>query len=310
MNWMRDEMKTLDEKVFDRVAGALRRHARPLDWQVWQVIRGVATWTDVVPVLTGLQNPDGGFGHGIEPDVWHPASSPLATTIGLQYAELVWIPQQHPLLQRALVYLMATYDEVAGKWHPMSAGVNDFPHAPWWHADADTGKNALDGDWPNPTVEIIGYLGAHAPTWPHVPALYDALVAYVEQAETIESHALACYVRAYPGLPEAVQQAVFPRLVRLLRSTVQADSTQWLTAYVPTPLDYVQAPTSPFVGEMADLVDMQLTQWVEYLQAHDMWYPTWQWGQYADEWQIAQRWWAGKMTVERMAMLKRFGRIG
>jgi len=264
----------------------------------------------VVPVLTGLQNPDGGFGHGIEPDVWHPASSPLAATIGLQYAHLVGIPHQHALVQRALTYLGETYDAARGKWHPMAAGVNEYPHAPWWHADADTGKNVLDGDWPNPTVEVIGYLSASAHPWAQRADWYDALIAYVEQAETMESHGLACYVRAYPLLPETVQRSVLPHLVRLLRQTVHADPTQWLTAYVPTPLDYVQAPTSPFFAEMADLVDAQLTQWVEYLQAHDMWYPTWQWGQYADAWSIARRWWAGKMTVERMAMLKRFGRIG
>lgn len=302
-------MLQLTTADIERIATQLHSIARPLDWALWQAWRGQSTWFDVVPHLAAYQNADGGFGHGIEPDVWHPASSPLATTVALQYAQAVGIPVHHELVQRALIYLAATYDPAAGKWHPMTAGVNDYPHAPWWHANEQTGQNALDGDWPNPTVEIIGYLNAYRGTNIDVPALVAALVEHVRTAQTMESHALACYMRAYAWVPETVQVAMYPHLVRLLHATIHPVPAEWLTAYVPTPLDYVQTPASPFLAEIVTLVDQQLDQWCTHLQTNGIWTPTWQWGQYVDAWPTAQAWWSGKMTVERLMILGRFGRI-
>lgn len=301
-------MLRLTTADIERVSIQLQSIARPLDWALWQAWRGEATWLDVVPYLQSYQNDDGGFGHGIEPDVWHPASSPLATTVALQYVQAAGIPVYHDLVQRALAYLVATYDGRAGKWHPMSVGVNDYPHAPWWHADEQTGQNALDGDWPNPTVEIIGYLSTYHGAHCDVPALVGALVAHVRTAETMEPHALACYVRAYEWLPESVQVMIYPHLMRLLHATIHPVPAEWLVTYVPTPLDYVRAPSSPCFAEFADLIDMQLTQWCQHVQSNGLWTPTWQWNAYATEWQIALTWWTGKMTVERMMLLGRFGR--
>ncbi|MFX1263816.1 MAG: hypothetical protein ACFFH0_00415, partial [Promethearchaeota archaeon] len=36
------------------------------------------------------------------------------------------------------------------------------------------------------------------------------------------------------------------------------------------------------------------------------WWPTWKWGQYEDVWPIAEREWAGKITVHCLAALKAF----
>ena len=302
-------MQHLRSADVHRVFVQIQSVARPLDLAMWQAWYGTSTWTEVVPHLAMYQNADGGFGHGIEPDVWHPASSPLATTVALQYVQAIGIPIHLDFVQRALAYLAATYDVSAGKWHPMSVGVNDYPHAPWWHADEQTGANALDGDWPNPTVEIIGYLGAYQGDHADLTSMYDALVAYVAHEDTMEPHALACYVRAYEWLPVAVQVAIYPHLVRLLRATIHPVPAEWLVAYVPTPLDYVQTPASPFLTEIATLVDQQLDQWCVHVQTKGMWTPTWQWGQYVDEWPTALAWWTGKMTVERIMILGRFGRV-
>ncbi len=292
-----------------QVIAGMRPRARPLDILVWQVAQAQQPWQAAVPVLTTYQNPDGGFGHGIEPDVWHPASSPLATTVALQYAHTLGIPVAHELWQRALRYLIGAYDTAAGKWHPMAAGVNAYPHAPWWHADEQTGQNSLDKDWPNPSVEIIGYLQAHVGEIGEMDHWYAALLEYVVRADTIESHALACYVRAYPWLPKSIQTRIFPHLVRLLRQVIHPTPADWLVAYVPTPLDYVTHPQAPFADQLADMIDVQLDQWCLHVRAHGSWVPTWQWGQYADAWTTAQQWWTGKMTVERLLILERFGRI-
>jgi hypothetical protein len=302
-------MITLHNTHLSRIERQLQLIARPLDWAIWRAWRDDGTWLDVIPHLAAYQNADGGFGHGIEPDVWHPASSPLATSVALQYAHTAGIPIHHPLVQRACAYLATSYDVDSHKWHPMAPGVNNYPHAPWWHADASTGHNALDDDWPNPTAEIIGYLNAYHGADVDMPTLHDTLIHHITQADTMESHALACYVRAYDWVPPQVQVVLYPHVVRLLRQTIHPIPAEWQRTYVPTPLDYVHTPASSFFTEIEALITIQLDQWCMYVQQHALWMPTWQWGQYADEWATAQRWWAGKMTVERMMILRRFGRI-
>ena len=301
-------MERIDRDDVLRITQQMERIARPLDWARWQAWRGHATWSDVVPHLAAFQNADGGFGHGIEPDVWHPASSPLATTIGVQYALSIGLPMHHAVVQQAMTYLVGAYD-AAGKWHPMTTGVHDYPHAPWWHPDPQIGTNALDNDWPNPTVEIIGYLSSSHGVEVDMTDVHETLVRHICHAEAMEPHALACYVRAYPWLPEEVQVCVYPHVVRLLHGTIHPNPTDWLRVYVPTPLDYVQTPLSPFFAECAALVDIQLSQWRDHVRHVGLWTPTWEWGTYGDEWPTAQAWWTGKLTVERMMLLDRFGMI-
>jgi hypothetical protein len=39
------------------------------------------------------------------------------------------------------------------------------------------------------------------------------------------------------------------------------------------------------------------------------WWPTWKWGQYEDVWPIAEREWAGKITVGCLTTLRAFDMI-
>ena len=63
--------------------------ARPLDRALLAYHRGEAERDEVVDALAAYQNEDGGFGHGIEPDIRLGASSPMATSVGLEYAVAV-----------------------------------------------------------------------------------------------------------------------------------------------------------------------------------------------------------------------------
>ena len=39
------------------------------------------------------------------------------------------------------------------------------------------------------------------------------------------------------------------------------------------------------------------------------WWPTWEWGQYEDTWPVAEREWAGKLTLYCLVTLDSFGKI-
>lgn len=89
---------------------------------------------DVLKVLSFYQNKDGGFGHGLEPDVWNPNSSPIgawkAMTIlnGIGFCEA-----EHPIIRGILSYLDSGdgFYTATKQWAYTRPSNNDFPHAIW-----------------------------------------------------------------------------------------------------------------------------------------------------------------------------------
>ena len=91
----------------------LLQQARPLEAARYRYHFEGATAEAVLAALAVFQNPDGGFGHALEPDLRTPASSVLATSVAFQVMAEVDAPADHPLVQGALAYLLASFDSAA-----------------------------------------------------------------------------------------------------------------------------------------------------------------------------------------------------
>ena len=66
---------------------------------------GDSSREDLLEVLERYQNQDGGFGHGLEPDIKAPDSNPFVTELALLICLQAEVPKEHPLLQRTAEYL-------------------------------------------------------------------------------------------------------------------------------------------------------------------------------------------------------------
>ena len=75
-------MRVLSSERFEQ---AIRSVERGIDRGRLTVRYGCGSPLTLRAELAGFQNDDGGYGNRIEPDFWLPGSSPMATTIGLQY---------------------------------------------------------------------------------------------------------------------------------------------------------------------------------------------------------------------------------
>ena len=302
-------MEILNADSLARIRAVIATHARPLD-------QALLAWSDdasyidaVIAALATYQNPDGGYAHGIEPDMWTPDSGPLSTTIGLQYAMRIGLPLEHPAVQHAMAYLAGKVDIHGLRWQATAAAVDDAPHAPWWHR-GPSGVSAIDALTENPTVEILGYF-QHYQTSIN-PFLLDAIaeqaaIRLAAQPNQMEEHVLACYVRWYRLAPPEWQARLLPDLRRIIAGTISTDPTIWSTTYVPTPFLVVESPSDPWYDLLAPAVQAQCAQLVDVLARDGCVQPTWQWGQYLEQWQIARAHWTGKLTVEALLSLRRFG---
>src|SRR5262249_32660882 len=102
----------------------------------------------LLAILGQYQNPDGGFGCGLEVDIKAPDSNPFATELALLACLQAGVAGDHPLLARAVAYLEQTQDEDGG-WR-FSAAVYHHDLAPWYQA----------WPWPNlnPACSLAGLL--------------------------------------------------------------------------------------------------------------------------------------------------------
>ena len=146
-------MKNLSRAALKQAETFLRTQARPLEQALFATFLRGASEDWALSELAAFQNSDGGFGHGLEPDLQIPGSSILATTVALQRLRELPAAADHPLVVGAMRYLLDTYDSSALAWPFVPPQVDDAPHAPWWQYDADLSQYLA-----NPRAEIVGYL--------------------------------------------------------------------------------------------------------------------------------------------------------
>lgn len=98
--------------------------------------------------VAAYQNPDGGFGNQLEPDIAAPESNPFAARIALQILRAIEAPPTEPLVQRLLGWLVESQDDDGG-WR-FAPAVYDHALAPWFAA----------WTWPslNPALDLAGYV--------------------------------------------------------------------------------------------------------------------------------------------------------
>jgi hypothetical protein len=105
-------------------------HGREIDLALFDFHCARGSRDAVVEALTRYQNEDGGFGHGLEPDISAPASNPFATELELSMAIDTGVSPGDPLVQRTVAYLEEAQSD-DGDWH-FAPEVYEHPIAPWF----------------------------------------------------------------------------------------------------------------------------------------------------------------------------------
>jgi hypothetical protein len=299
-------MQTLSATGWRQAREFMRTQARPIEWAAFQQRFENGSVEAVLAELVKFQNPDGGFGHGSEPDLRTPDSSAIATSHRLQLMGELTVPPDHEMVRRAMDYLRATCDRQNHVWPiiPLTAG--NAPHAPWW-STKDRAKS-WNGFRANPTAEIAGYLfvfGTPADE-PLRAAVLRGGLDYLTTRQP-DMHELLCYVR----LAEMVPLPVIARdaLRRAVCDMVERDPAKW-PKYGLRPLSVVQSPASPDYGKLRAAVEANLDFLIGEQTVDGSWVPTWSWGDaFPDVWPIARRDWQGILTLEALTRLRAFGRV-
>jgi len=309
-------MNKLSQTQFNRAAAYLHNQARPLERALFEHYFEGQPAERVLPHLAAYQNPDGGFGKALEPDMRAPASSALATENGLRLLTEFEVPTDHPLVRGALAYLQDTLDDRALTWRVVPPDANDYPHAPWWH-DADGSLERTFGDF-----RIIPRAGILAALYAYQANLAEDWLDRITADTT--GQILACGVDGFggggdalvyarrlaeaPGLPPEEQERLVAHVRAMAAAVVARQPEQW-SQYCAPPLKLAPVPQSVTAPVLQDCLPAHLDYLVAHQDPQGFWDVTWAWGDYPQVWPTARQEWRGVLTLDALLSLQAFGWI-
>ncbi|XEC94198.1 prenyltransferase/squalene oxidase repeat-containing protein [Paenibacillus tarimensis] len=137
-------------KLLERAKQFIYNNARLIDRKRYEYHFEGGSQKAVIEALRGYQNPDGGFGNALEPDIRCPHSQPVPTEMALQMMEDV--DAFDPLILEGIARYLRKVTLEDGGIPFVLKSVNHYPHAPWWTTESDRHPSI------NPTGTIIGLL--------------------------------------------------------------------------------------------------------------------------------------------------------
>jgi hypothetical protein len=297
----------LSSAGFARARAFVEATGRPLDRALLAFGLGEAGPAPVLNALVSYQNGDGGFGHGLEPDLATPASSAIATSVGLRVLGEVDADAGHPMVRASLGWLEQAFDRDAGVWPIISPDVDLAPHAPWWSWSKDLAEN-WNGFAFNPSAELLGYLyrwrEAAAPEL--LGAAEASLRRTLANVRIIEgAYDLKCAARLAqaPGAPGDLRKQLVERVIRSELAHDAGDEHG-------SSLDLAPTPASPFAEPLAGRIDLAIDALIGAQEADGGWPLFWDWGFVdADAWTKAKADWRGWLTREAIQTLAAWRRV-
>ena len=126
------------------------RNARLLERCLFAHLFGRGSSQAILSALRAYRNPDGGFGHALEPDVRAPDSMPVHTELALRALNSAGVLD--PELALGACDFLASIAEDSGRVPIVLPAVLDYPHAAHWD------HGVFGGDSINPTGALVGLL--------------------------------------------------------------------------------------------------------------------------------------------------------
>jgi hypothetical protein len=266
----------------------------------------------VLETLKPFQNPDGGFGHGLESDFLLPDSSPMATSIGLDM--LLKLPagkERDQMIDRAFAYLEEAYQADRGGWYMVSDKVMDYPHTPWWSIRPESGHTAMDQSWGNPSAHILALFlkGGRIPESFDLnkQVLYAVLNLEDREAYTSE-HEIYCYLPLYDQLTGQLKNRLGDILDIAIGDLIQVDESKW-DNYVPMPTHFLSPDREKDFGIEPDHIQRQLDWLVCKMEKEGGWLPPWGESFYQEGLKKSYHEWIGVLTLRALRWLRDFDRL-
>jgi hypothetical protein len=285
--------------LLDAAAGFVWRTARLLDRHRFAHLFLDGDRAPVLAALAAYQNPDGGFGNALEPDLRGPASQPEPVEVALRVLDEV-DAMDHPMVAAACDWLVTATTPDGGVPFVLPSAA-EHPRAPWWETQPDPPANLV------PTAAIAGLLHKHRVAHPWLAGATDyswRTIDAMAGTSPYEVRAVLPFLDHVPDRDRA--EAAFSRVGALTLDQGLVALDPAATGEVHTPLDY--APTPDTMARRLfddDVIAAHLDHLVASQQPDGGWnvsFPAWT--------EAAGLEWRAWATVHNLTVLRAYGRLG
>jgi len=249
----------------------------------------------VITALAAYQNPDGGFGHALEPDTRAPTSQPLYVEVALQYMADAGVTD-HPMAQRACDFL-AEVSGPEGGAPILLPSYRSFSYAAHWQAVSPTPGI-------NPNGGISGLLCRLCVEHPWRERLEAFCWAALEHAEDAHAVSEALVFLAY--VPNRIRaEPIAERLVTALSATPFFKMDPMAEGYGLDALHFAPTPGSfcrKFFAD--DVIEKALDHLAAQQQADGGWPIAW-----TPPGEAARSEWRAISTLKALRSLRAYGRL-
>lgn len=247
--------------------------------------------------LSAYRNPDGGFGHALEPDVRAPTSQPLHVEVALHALKGASVRDVELALRACDFLASVAHDD--GSVPIVLASMLNYPRAAHW-AELDP-----PGDSPNPTAALVGLLLYQRVTHPWLERA--TVWCWQRLAQPIdEAHALRAaltFLQFAPDRPRA--ESLATSVARQAYTARYFKAEPGTATYGLTPLQLAPAPDAAGRAAFPDeLISAHLDALIT-RQADDGGWPI----AWTPPGPGAALEWRGVLTLEALTILRAYGRI-
>lgn len=248
---------------------------------------------EVIQELKKYQNPDGGFGHALEPDIFMPDSNVVSTIQAIDILfEIEDSVFKDELVKSIVEYFESAYKESLNGWELVPPEVDKYPHAVWWNYTDEFDDNYSYG---NPNPQIIGFLyeNSHYLNKLDIDFLIKKVIHYIQTDFPNEArkHNLLSCLHFYNYMPVDIQNKLKP----ILQTAVdkELESTNW-EEYVLEPYEILLV-ASDFLEDHQKLLNKNIDYCINKLNK-GLIKPNWNWYQYESDFEEAKKMWTGRLT--------------
>ncbi len=273
-------------------------HGRLLDRRRFERLMRGGEAQPVRDAVAAYRNPDGGFGHGLEPDGRTPASQPIAVELALRtlHESDAWSGE---LAAGACNWLMATGPAEGGAAF-VDPSVEGWPHAPWLVPEEGRPASLIM------TGLIAGTLHARGVRHPWLDRATEVMWARIDglsAAGPYEMRGVLWFLDHVPDRPRA--RAAFGAAGQLLFKLDLVELDPAASGEVHGPLEFAPAPGCLARALFDDtVIDAHLDHLAAAQRDDGGWMFNWlAWSP------DAEREWRGCVTVDALQMLRAYGRL-
>lgn len=279
-------------RLLERAARFLAKDARLLERRLYEFHFEDGSPDAVVAALAAYRNPDGGFGHGLEPDLRSPRSQPIHVQIALEALREAGV-RDADLAARACAFLESVAN-AEGALSPALPGASDYPCADHWKLDWAVTPDV------NPTAAIAGHLHALGVTHPWLDRATCWCLRAIGERTFPSAHTLRAALWLVEGR-ETLRERVLAQLATAEWFTLETP----VTTYTLTPLHFAPAPDAPARAFFADaVIEAHLDDLIARQQDDGGWPILWK-----APGPAAVCEWRGRWTLDALVTLRAYGRI-